>query len=151
MIEEIKAIFDELFHPDSDHHILICKPHGFVLMPGRKAILDHVRQYHTRKKEIAKNISTYLESIGPLLEPDHVAMPASGGPSVPFLKMNSRAYECNECQEVYGCLDGVRVHLRDAHEILPVGNIDMSARIWKTNILIGQLEISAQKVPLVFI
>jgi hypothetical protein len=83
----------------------------------RKAILNHVRRYHTRKKEITKNISTYLESIGPLLRPDHVPMPVSGGPLIPFLKTKAKAYECNKCQEVHGCLSGMKTHLGDMHRI----------------------------------
>lgn len=115
MNEEIKAIFDGLFHSDYNHRVLICKPHGYALMPERRAILGHVRLCHTRKKGITKNISTYLQSIGPLLKLDHVPMLASGGPPVPFLKINSRAYKCNGCQEVLGCLGGIKTHLGDVH------------------------------------
>ena len=115
--EEIQAIFDKLFHPNSNHHVLICKPHEYILASNKKIILDHVHLYHVRKKEIIKNISTYLESIGSLLRPDHIQRSMFGESPIPFLKINSKTYEYNECWEILEYFSDIKIHLEDAHRI----------------------------------
>ena len=110
MDEETKRMFDELFQRDPDYHVLICKPHGPALVPNRNATLNHIRQYHARQEEI-KNLTAYLDLIGPLSLADNVRMPPPGGPPIRCLKTNSKAVECNECKTAFGSIKVVQKHL----------------------------------------
>ena len=117
MDEGIREIFEGLFHRDPDHHVLICKSHGRALVPERNTILDHIRQYHTRKKEITKNMTTFLQSMDPLSSPHDVPVPAPGGPCIPYLSVNRDARECTQCNQVFSGIKCVQKHVRIIHGI----------------------------------
>jgi len=53
------------YDSDSSHHVLLCKQHGYALIPDRDSILNHIRLYHARSRKITKNLSLRLSELNP--------------------------------------------------------------------------------------
>ena len=109
------TIIEEYITYDKNHHIFICRHHGFAVPPDR--IQRHFREFHKAIPiEIRNQLIQYGNSL-PLKKPEEISTPSPQTKPIADLKLIADGYMCQfqGCFQCASALGTMQEHCRVRH------------------------------------